>query len=370
MKIFEICFFIAFSMSVILMPSAVWVSIRLRAVSDVGVRHVGQVSIGRLGGVSVIIASITAILIIIKFNKIIFDAFFDDFERVLGVMIGLVFVGGIGFWDDIRRLSAIVKLGAQLVGGIVAYAFGLRISGLDLPFFEPFQLGYLSFPFTLVWIIGIINAVNLIDGLDGLAGGVVLFALIVNFIVAIISGSVLCAVLMSAVAGGVLGFLLFNWHPARIYLGDGGAYSLGFILSTCSLLAQNHKAATCVSLLIPILAVGFPIFDTILALLRRFLNGQGLFSPDRGHLHHILLDAGISHRMVVVGLYVLSSVLCSVSLLIVLNRNRDVGIAIFIATIIGGAFWGFFTRAQILVALRSVLLNYRFKDSNSDDKKS
>ncbi len=368
-KTFEICFFIAFCISALLMPFAARFSIRLRAVSEVGGRHVGGVPIGRLGGVGVITALIVAILIINQNDESVFFAFSNDINKVIGLMIGLALVGGIGFWDDIRRLSAIVKLGVQLIGGIFAYGFGLRISGLDLPFVEPFQLGYLGLPFTLFWIIGVVNAVNLIDGLDGLAGGVVLFAAIVNFVAAITSESVISAALMSAVAGGVLGFLLYNWHPAKIYLGDGGAYSLGFVLAACSLIAPNHKATTCVSLLIPVLAAGLPIFDTVVTLVRRFLNGRGLFSPDRGHLHHVLLDAGISHRRVVIGLYTLSSVLCSAALVIVLNRNRDIGLAVFIASVIGSVFWGISTRAHLRDALRNALLNNRFTDNSGCDKK-
>ena len=153
---------------------------------------------------------------------------------------------------------------------------------------------------------------------------------------------------MIAVSGAVIGFLLYNWHPAKIYLGDGGAYSLGFLLASSGLLSPHQKASTGVALLVPLLAAGLPIFDTLLTMGRRAINRRGIFTPDRGHLHHILLDAGISHRNVVIGLYTLSCVFCSIAVTVVTNRNGRVGIVLIAASIAGSLYWGFIMRKKLL----------------------
>jgi UDP-GlcNAc:undecaprenyl-phosphate GlcNAc-1-phosphate transferase len=147
--------------------------------------------------------------------------------------------------------------------------------------------------------------------------------------------------------GAVIGFLLYNWHPAKIYLGDGGAYALGFMVSVTGLLAPVHKASTGIALLVPVLAVGLPVFDTLIAMIRRFINRRGIFTPDRGHLHHILLDAGISHRRVVLGLYMVCCLLCSLALILVLKRNRDIGFTLIAASVSGVFLWGFSVKTQL-----------------------
>jgi UDP-GlcNAc:undecaprenyl-phosphate GlcNAc-1-phosphate transferase len=266
---------------------------------------------------------------------------FRGYQRqTVGIVFGLAFVGLVGIWDDIKRLSANVKLVGQIFAALFAYAFGLRISAIDLPFFDPVTLGLLSLPMTILWVVGVVNAVNLIDGLDGLAGGVLLFASIVNFISAVIYSGMLSAVLMVSIFGALLGFLIYNWHPAKIYLGDCGAYSLGFIFSVSGLITPAQKVSTSIAILVPLLAIGLPIFDTLLTVVRRFIARRRVFSPDRGHIHHILLDSGIGHRRVVVGMYLVCCVLCSLALVVMLNRNRSVGYLLLISSLIGFCLWG------------------------------
>jgi UDP-GlcNAc:undecaprenyl-phosphate GlcNAc-1-phosphate transferase len=170
-------------------------------------------------------------------------------------------------------------------------------------------------------------------------------------------------------AGSILGFLLFNWYPAKIYLGDGGAYSLGFLLAVSGLLAPVQKASTGIALLVPLLALGLPVFDTLLTMLRRFLNRRGIFSPDRGHLHHILFDAGISHRRVVLGLYAISCVLCSSALIIVLRRNQSVGYILIAASVFGCFIWGFSVRVELRKVISRVLDNGSGLDSKNSERK-
>jgi UDP-GlcNAc:undecaprenyl-phosphate GlcNAc-1-phosphate transferase len=348
MNSFAICGLIAFGVSTAAMPIVLNVSRSLGAVSEIGGRHVGNQPIGRLGGVGALLGIFVAIAIQNWLDPSISTAWDQDKRRMGGLIFGLTLVAITGFWDDIRRLRAVHKLVAQIIAGLVCYGFGLRISCVDLPILAPIQLGWLGLPITVFWIVGIVNAVNLIDGLDGLAGGVLLFASVVNFVAAIGSDAILAATLMAAMGGAIIGFLLYNWHPAKIYLGDGGAYSLGFILAVTGLLAPMQKASTGIALLVPVLALGLPIFDTLITMLRRFIKRRGIFTPDRGHLHHILLDAGISHRRVVIGLYTVCFVLCSFGLMVILRRNRNIGYALVGVSIFGILLWGFSVKTQLV----------------------
>jgi len=347
MNSFVICGLVALIVSAATMPFLVKISRGFGAISEIGGRHIGEVPVGRLGGVGALLGIVVSLLIQNRLDPVVSTAWLQYQRQTIGFIVGLVLVTTIGLWDDIRRLQAHRKLMAQVVAALICYVFGLRISGVDLPLLEPFQLGWWGLPITVLWIVGIVNAVNLIDGLDGLAGGVLLFASIVNFVAAIGSGAIVSAALMVSMGGAIFGFLLYNWYPAKIYLGDGGAYSLGFILAVSGLLAPVQKASTGIALLVSILAVGLPVFDTLLTMLRRFIGRRGIFSPDRGHLHHILLDAGISHRRVVIGLYAVCCVLCSAALIMVLNRNRNIGYFLMAASFGWISLWGFSVKTQL-----------------------
>jgi UDP-GlcNAc:undecaprenyl-phosphate GlcNAc-1-phosphate transferase len=344
---------IAFTVSILTIPLAVFLSLRWGAVSETGGRHVGCKPVGRLGGLSVLTGTISSIVILSTTNSSIGGAVETQSYQLFGLLVGVIFIGGVGFWDDIHRLPAKTKLAFQLLVATESYLVGLGVYSVDLPLLEPIQLGWFAYPITVFWIIGVVNAINLIDGLDGLAGGVVMFASLVNLVAAITGGSVLSAAIMAAVAGAVLGFLVYNWHPAKIYLGDGGAYSLGYLLATSALLSPHQKTSTGVALLIPVLAAGLPIFDTLLTMIRRAFNRQGIFIPDRGHLHHILLDAGISHRGVVIGLYTLSCVFSSIAVTVVLNRNRVLGFWLVVCSLFGAIFWIFVFRKRLTTVVES-----------------
>jgi UDP-GlcNAc:undecaprenyl-phosphate GlcNAc-1-phosphate transferase len=342
---------VAFFISRGLMPIVAKLSRQLGALSETGGRHVGTVPIGRLGGVGVLIGFLVSLFVQSRWN-ITFRLALDEFQvEVFGIAIGFVIVAAVGFWDDVRRLTASVKFCFQTVAALVVYVSGVRISAVDLPLLDPIHLGWLSLPVTILWIVGIINAINLIDGLDGLAGGVLLFASTINLMVAVISKAVITAVLMGSVAGAVAGFLLYNWHPAKIYLGDGGAYSLGFLVAVSGMISPMQKVSTSVAIMVPVLAAGLPIIDTILVMLRRIATRRGIFSPDRGHLHHILLDSGISHRRVVIGLYFVCCIFCSLAVTLVLHRNRNVGWCLVLISFIGMVFWGVGVKKQLRRAL-------------------
>jgi UDP-GlcNAc:undecaprenyl-phosphate GlcNAc-1-phosphate transferase len=186
-----------------------------------------------------------------------------------------------------------------------------------------------------MWIVGITNAVNLIDGLDGLAGGIVLFAGPTNFVVALLSHGPFVAMTMAALSGAVLGFLFFNFNPARIFMGDSGSYFLGYALSSAVLVGSaSQKTSTAVGLVVPCLALGVPIFDTLFSVVRRFLERRPVFAPDRGHIHHRLLDLGLTHRRAVLLIYALSGVFCIAAVALKVGREWHVGVAIAVLCLV------------------------------------
>jgi UDP-GlcNAc:undecaprenyl-phosphate GlcNAc-1-phosphate transferase len=189
---------------------------------------------------------------------------------------------------------------------------------------------------TVLWIVGVTNAVNLIDGLDGLAAGVTFFAAFTSFVIASISGSVFVALTMAALMGALIGFLFFNFNPARIFMGDSGSYFLGFVLATTALAGGGlqQKASTAVSLLVPVLALGVPIFDTLFSMFRRLVERRPIFSADRGHVHHRLLDLGLTHRRAVVFLYGISSLLAAGAIAVSLGRSWHVGLALLSVSLV------------------------------------
>ncbi|MGZ3476437.1 MAG: GNVR domain-containing protein [Polyangiales bacterium] len=209
-----------------------------------------------------------------------------------------------------------------------AYAAGFRITAVSLPFVGDLSMGIFALPVTTIWIVGIVNAINLIDGLDGLAAGVTFFAGITGLVVAKISGTPFTALMMATMLGAVLGFLFFNFNPARIFMGDSGSYFLGFVLAATSLVGSAQKTSAAVSILVPILALGVPILDTLFSIVRRFLERRSIFSPDRGHIHHRLLDMGITHRRAVFILYGFSFAFTAAAIAVSIGRQWQAGVAI------------------------------------------
>src|SRR5204862_2822095 len=166
---------------------------------------------------------------------------------------------------------------------------------------------WLALPLAILWVLWITNAFNLLDGVDGLAAGSALFSTLTVFVVSLVSGNFLVSSLTLALAGAILGFLRFNFNPATIFLGDCGSLFIGFMLSALAL-AGAGKSPTLVAVAIPVVCFGLPVLETVLSVIRRFLSGQPLFSGDRGHIHHKLLERGFSQRKVVLILYSVSAI--------------------------------------------------------------
>ncbi len=321
-------FIVAALVSACLTPLARRLAFRLNLVSTPGGRHVHSQAIPRLGGLSIFIAVASSMVVLVASGKLstVLDA--PTAWKLLGLSIGASMMFAMGLADDMKGIRARYKLLVQIIAATTAFAFGFKIDLISVPFLGDFSMGAFAFPVTLFWVVGIVNAVNLIDGLDGLAAGVVFVAALTNFVVAMVMGTPLVAVLMPPLAGAVLGFLFYNFNPARIFMGDAGSYFLGFVLALCSISGPLQKASAAVSIVVPIVALGVPIVDTMLAVLRRVLEKRSIFSPDRGHIHHRLIDMGITHRRAVLIIYGVSVAMSVGAIGIALGRSWQAGVAI------------------------------------------
>lgn len=323
-------FVVAAALSALLTPLMRIVAFRIGAVSSTGGRNINTTVMPRLGGVSIAVATIAPLAMLFFVRSEVANVVRGQSGLVLGLAAGAVTMCIVGAWDDIRPVRALHKLAVQVLCALAAYYAGFRIQAISLPFFDSLDMGVFALIVTVIWIVGVTNAVNLIDGLDGLAAGIVFCAAGTNLIVAAIGGSVLVAVTMAATMGSLFGFLFYNFNPAKIYMGDSGSYFLGFVLATISL-SGNQKASTAVSLLVPILALGVPIFDTLFSIVRRTLERRPLFAADRGHLHHRLLDMGLTHKRAVLTLYSLSLAFAISAVAMSLGRDWQTGAAILLA---------------------------------------
>jgi UDP-GlcNAc:undecaprenyl-phosphate GlcNAc-1-phosphate transferase len=250
----------------------------------------------------------------------------------------------LGVWDDVRQLRPPIKLFLQILAASITIAYGLIIKMINIPFIGDINLGIFAIPFTLLWIVGITNAINLIDGLDGLAGGVTFIASMTLFMIALQQGKTETALFSVVLAGTLVGFLRYNFNPAQIFLGDSGALFLGYSLANFSVMGAM-KSTAAVALLIPIIALGFPIMDTFLAMLRRYgralREGKGLISSireigmaDKQHMHHKLLELGYTQKKTVVLLYGLCVVFGLFAFFLTAYHDRSVAAILFFVGLI------------------------------------
>jgi UDP-GlcNAc:undecaprenyl-phosphate GlcNAc-1-phosphate transferase len=262
----------------------------------------------RLGGLAIVAAFYLPLVGLLFAHTQVGRIFRSEPLQVVGLFAGGLAIAALGVYDDLRGAGAGKKLAVQLAVGLLMYAAGYRIDQVANPFGEPIHLGLLGIPFTLLWFAGVVNAMNLIDGLDGLAGGVAFIGLGSSFVLAVLRGDPLMMLFSAALAGAVLGFLFYNFTPASIFMGDTGSMFLGFVLAAAAV--QTHqKSSTAVAILAPVVALGLPIGDTFLAMLRRLARGRPLFQADREHIHHLLLAKGWSHRGACLALYVVALLL-------------------------------------------------------------
>ncbi len=263
-------------------------------------RKVHSAAIPRLGGISIYIAFFLPLSVIYLSQHIDFI----KMKLLAGLIIGSSIVFASGVYDDIKGIGAWHKLLVQILASIILYYFDIRINIISNPFGEPFRLGWLSMPFTVLWIAGITNAINLIDGIDGLAAGISIMVCLTSVSLSLYRGNPLVALLGAALGGAVLGFLPYNLNPASIFMGDSGSLFLGVNIA-CFAILGLQKSCVSTSILVPIIALGLPIMDTLLAIARRFFKKVPIFTADKEHCHHKLLGKGYSHKQAVTILYAL-----------------------------------------------------------------
>lgn len=334
MRSYLVAFLLALLISLMSTPLSARLARRLGAMHQPRQRDVHLSPIPRLGGCAIALGVSAPIAALLWIDRGVAVTVQREWLLAVGLLVGGAINVALGCADDVWGLRAIFKLLGQVLAASVAFAAGSVIGGISLPLVGDLELGVLAYPVTILWIVGITNAVNLIDGLDGLAGGVVFFAGTTILVVALLQNHVLLALVMACVLGAVLGFLVFNVYPARVFMGDSGSYFLGYVLAVTSLVGATNKATTTVALLAPIVALGLPIFDTTFAMLRRWVGGRPLFAADRGHVHHRLLAMGFTQRRAVLVLYLVSVVLMVSAIAVSFGRSWEIGAALAAATLV------------------------------------
>ncbi|WP_242344758.1 glycosyltransferase family 4 protein [Anaeromyxobacter terrae] len=311
-----LAFFAATVTGLFLTPVVRAVASRRGALDDrLSARKIHGKPVPRLGGIAIVLACVVPLAMIAALGDEVRWGLESGWQA-LAFLAGGLAIAALGIFDDLRGATARSKFTVQIAVAAGMYGLGFGIDEIATPFGEPIELGILGLPITVLWISGVINALNLVDGLDGLAGGVAFLALAVIFAVAASRGDAPAMLLTAAVAGGVLGFLFYNFNPASIFMGDTGSMFLGFVLATTAL-RVNRVSSSAVALLVPIVLLGVPIADTLLAIARRTLRGAPLFSADRGHIHHRLLDRGLTQGRAVVVIYGACALLGAAALVLV-----------------------------------------------------
>jgi len=323
-------FLVAFSLSLALTPVAAWLGTRLGAVDVPSSRKVHTKAIPRIGGLAIFISFILGLAACAPFKTDVMKLFIVN-EKLAFTALGGVVAFTIGLIDDFHRLGPKVKFLCQILAASLAFYGGARIEAVIIGH-SGIQFGVLSWFITVFWFLLLINAVNLIDGLDGLAAGVAFFASMVMVVLTIMQANFLAALEFAALAGALLGFLRYNFNPASIFMGDGGSYFIGYAIASLSILG-SLKSQLGATFLIPLLALGIPIFDTILSPLRRWIRGRKMFRPDKEHIHHQLLSMGLTSRRAVLLIYGISCGLCLLAILLINLRNEMAGLLVVVLTV-------------------------------------
>ncbi|MBR2565056.1 MAG: undecaprenyl/decaprenyl-phosphate alpha-N-acetylglucosaminyl 1-phosphate transferase [Paenibacillus sp.] len=300
--IFIIGFIVSMGLALALTPLVKKFAVRIGAMDTPNARKVHTRIMPRLGGLGIFLAFIITVAALLPFVSAWFTA--RDMSFVSAFLIGGTIIVLIGALDDRFELSAKVKLLGQIVAAaVVVFGFNIRVDFVNIPFQDAYSSleSWVSIPLTILWIVGVTNAINLIDGLDGLAAGVSGIAIGTIAVMSFLMGNTMIALMCLVLLGSIIGFLFFNFHPAKIFMGDTGSLFLGFSLAMLSML--GFKQIAVVSFITPLIIIGVPLSDTLFAIIRRAVQRKPIFSPDKGHLHHCLRELGFSHRQTVLIIY-------------------------------------------------------------------
>lgn len=295
-------FVLALGLALGLTPLVKRFAIKVGAVDVPNARKVHTRIMPRLGGLGIFLAFVIALLAVMPFLP--FDLSERDGNFIKAFLTAGTIIVLTGALDDRFDLNAKLKFLIQIGAAcVVVFGFGIKVEFVNIPFMDAYSSleNWIAIPLTIFWIVGVTNAVNLIDGLDGLAAGVSGIAIGTILVMALINGNFLVALLCLLLLGGIIGFLFFNFHPAKIFMGDTGSLFLGFSLAMLSLL--GFKQIAVLSFITPLIIIGVPLSDTFFAIVRRKLQKKPIFAPDKGHLHHCLRELGFSHRQTVLIIY-------------------------------------------------------------------
>ena len=317
-----LAFFIALLATLALTPLAMRLAVAAGVMDYPHARRVHTEPTPRWGGLAMYAAFALTIVLLHLIGHALLN------RQVLGILVGGALMTTLGALDDKYNVPAKIKLVGQIIAAMVLTLpmFGVRLMVFNTALFGSHLRGFSHAPelfgalFTILWVVGITNTINLIDGLDGLAAGISgLAALTFLSIGVLLRGSLGFDLLAAAIVGVCLGFLRYNFYPARVFMGDAGSHFLGFTIAALAVL-QNWKVAAGLAFAVPALILVVPILDTAFAIIRRLRRGQPIFSPDKGHLHHRLLSLGLNQRLVVLCIYLLTSVACFLALLLARTR--------------------------------------------------
>ena len=311
-----IAFILAFIVSFMATPYTIKIADKIGAVDiPKDKRRMHTKRMPKFGGPAVILGFIVSMiyLMIVMSIEGSFDLFAEQeyAKKLLGILLGIGVIAITGILDDTKTLKAWQQLLGQLIAAIIVVSFGTRIEHLNIPFLYRIGLSEaFSTILTVMWIVGVTNAINLIDGLDGLSSGISLISCVSLLVIFIMNGSPMIAtIIVTAMSGALVGFLPFNFSPAKTFIGDTGSNFLGFMLAVVSILGVA-KTYTMAVIVLPVIVLGLPIFDVIFAIIRRIVKGKSIkaaFKPDKGHLHHRLVKKGFSQKQAVLILYGLSA---------------------------------------------------------------
>jgi UDP-GlcNAc:undecaprenyl-phosphate/decaprenyl-phosphate GlcNAc-1-phosphate transferase len=296
-------------------------------------RHVHNNPLPRLGGISIFLAFSVSLAMWLALTPRLGNGLVPT--TLLRIYLPACLIFALGIYDDLHGAGPYLKFTVQAAAAAALFWGGMRILDLPLLFGAQRFPWFVGLPLTVIWVVAITNAFNLIDGLDGLAAGSALFSTMVVFVVSLVSQAWLGAVMSLALAGAILGFLRFNFNPATIFLGDSGSLLIGFLLSALAL-AGAEKAPTLVAVAIPVVSFGLPILETVLSILRRLISGRPIFTADREHIHHKLLQRGLSHRQVVIVLYAVSALFALLSLFLLWPTGSTLGLVL---AVVGSGIW-------------------------------
>ena len=316
---------LAFAASLVMTRVAIVVAFRWGILDRPdGFRKLHRSPIPRLGGLGIFVAVWIPVLILLwrPDLTLVADVLFWHHRAVAGLFMGSLVALLVGLWDDWAGVRPLGKLAGQALAGGCACWAGMRIDVITNPLGGAIELGIFAIPVTILWFVGCMNAINLLDGLDGLAAGVSMFVCMTLLVLGVLFQNTFGMFFMAVLSGALMGFLPYNFPPARIYMGDSGSMLVGVLVDGISLVGAQRKAETAVAILAPIIVLGIPLFDAFLAVVRRWYHHVPISFPDRHHVHHVLVGMGYSPRRAVMILYGGTVILGGAALMVTMNRGR------------------------------------------------